>query len=132
MPKFSTRSRERLETCDLRLQIVFSELIKEYDCSIVCGYRTADKQNAAFNSGNSQVKWPNSKHNNYPSSAVDVVPYPSGWDSIEHFYYMAGRIESIAYRFGYTLRWGGNWDSDIDFDDNKFMDLGHWEITDND
>ena len=31
MPKFSKKSRERLETCDERLQKVFNEVIKHYE-----------------------------------------------------------------------------------------------------
>lgn len=128
MPRFSTRSSERLETCDERLQILFREVVKTYDCSIICGHRNAKDQNAAYNAKNSKLRWPDSKHNDYLSRAVDVVPYPDGWDSSKQFYYMAGYIMATASRLGYSLRWGGNWDGDNDLDDNGFMDLGHWEI----
>lgn len=130
MPSFSNRSSKRLETCDLKLQVIFRELVKFYDCSVICGYRNAEDQNAAYYSKNSKVKWPDSKHNDFLSKAVDVVPYPTLWDSTRQFYFMAGCIEAIATKRGYNVRWGGNWDDDNDLDDNGFMDLGHWEIVD--
>jgi peptidoglycan L-alanyl-D-glutamate endopeptidase CwlK len=75
MPKFSRISKKRLETCDIRLQNIFNEVVKTYDCSILCGYRTKQEQNNAFNKGRSKLKYPHSKHNKYPSKAVDVAPY---------------------------------------------------------
>lgn len=132
MPSFSDRSEKRLMTCDSRLIEIFAELVKIYDCSIVCGHRNAKDQNAAFESNNSKVKWPDSKHNSYPSLGVDVVPYPSLWDSGEQFYFMAGMVFMIAQRKGIKIRWGGDWDRDGDFNDQKFMDLGHFEIVEQD
>lgn len=128
MPSFNTRSEQRLMTCDHRLVDIFAELIKIYDCSIICGHRNAEDQNKAYASKNSKVKWPDSKHNNYPSSGIDVVPYPYGWDSIEQFYYMAGMVFIIADKKRIKIRWGGDWDRDGDFNDQTFMDLGHFEL----
>lgn len=132
MPRFNNRSSKRLETCDLRLQIIFRELVKFYNCSVICGHRNAKDQNAAYNAipKNSQIKWPNSEHNDVPAKAVDVVPYPYGWDSLRQFYFMAGCVEAIATKHGYNVRWGGDWDDDLDLDDNGFMDLAHWQIED--
>lgn len=127
--RFSNTSIERLSTVDIRLQQVFVEVIKIIDITIVCGHRNAKNQNMAFASGNSKKKWPDSKHNEYPSNAIDVVPYPSMWDSHRRFYYLAGIVEATASSLGIKLRWGGNWDMDQDLDDNKFMDLGHWELV---
>ena len=44
MPKFGSKSRERLATCDERLQKVFNEVIKHVDCSILEGHRIAERQ----------------------------------------------------------------------------------------
>lgn len=130
MPSYSNTSISRLETCDDRLQALFSHIINHYDVSIVCGYRNAHDQNSAFDSGNSKVQWPNSEHNDYPSRAIDVIPYPDGWDSVEQFYFMAGYIKAKADQLGIKIRWGGDWDSDGDLDDQTFMDLGHFELVD--
>lgn len=130
MPSFSTTSKQRLETCDQRLQNIFNEVIKYYDITIVCGERTEEEQNAAYAEGLSKLKYPQSKHNSHPSRAVDVVPYPIDWDNLKRFYYLAGIVESTAKRLGYKIRWGGDWDRDYDFDDQRFMDLPHFEILD--
>jgi len=109
--------------------MIFFKLIENYDVSIVCGYRGPEDQNAAFDSKNSKVQWPNSKHNDAPSMAVDVIPYPSGWANVYQFYHMAGHIQAIADMYGIEIRWGGDWDSDDVLDDQTFMDLGHFELV---
>ncbi len=129
MPNFSRMSEDRLVTCQPALIRLMAEVVKEYDISIVCGHRNAKDQNTAYEAGNSQVKWPDSQHNDYPSNAVDIIPYPSGWDSIKQFYFMAGYVSATANRLGIKIRWGGDWDSDGDLDDNKFMDLAHFELV---
>ena len=128
MYHFSNRSSERLETCDQRIQILLRNLIREYDCSIICGHRGPLDQDNAYRTGNSKVQWPNSKHNDSPSKAVDIIPYPTMWDDINQFYLMAGHIQSIATRLDYEIRWGGDWDRDGELTDQTFMDLGHFEI----
>ena len=39
MNKFSAISKERLATCDERIQTVFQQVIKYFDCSIIEGHR---------------------------------------------------------------------------------------------
>lgn len=129
MPSFSLRSEERLMTCHPDIQRIMIAVVKKYDITIVCGHRNAQDQNAAYAANNSQVKWPDSKHNEYPSNGIDVVPYPDMWDSNRQFYFMAGYIQSVADELGIAIRWGGDWDDDGDLDDNKFMDLGHFELV---
>jgi len=76
MATFSAISRERLETCDERLQRVFREVVKYFDCSILEGHRGQAEQHRDFMTGKSKVDWPNGKHNKMPSKAVDAMPYP--------------------------------------------------------
>lgn len=130
VPSYSKRSASRLSTADPRLQSIFNELILTFDNSIICGYRNKADQNAAYAASNSQVQWPDGKHNENPSRAIDAVPYPTMWDDKKAFYFMAGKIDEIARKRGIRIRWGGDWDRDYDFDDQKFMDLGHWELVD--
>ena len=66
----------KLRTCDYRLQMLFEEVVKHYDCTILQGHRDKATQDAYFEAKKSKVKWPNSKHNSNPSLAVDVAPYP--------------------------------------------------------
>ena len=128
MAKFGNTSKKRLKTCDEKLQILFNEIVKVFDCSILVGHRGEEDQNKAYKEGNSQVKWPKGKHNKKPSSAVDVAPYPIDWEDRERFSYFAGFVKGVAYRLNITLRWGGDWDGDNDLSDNNFDDLVHFEL----
>ena len=83
MPRFSAKSRSKLNTCDERLVELFNEVVKGFDCTIIEGHRGKEKQDAAFNRGNSKVKFPNGKHNKSPNVAVDVAPYPVDWEDIK-------------------------------------------------
>ena len=74
MPRFGTRSKSRLHTCDERLQKLFKEVVKGFDCTVIEGHRGKTKQNAAYDKGNSKLKYPKGKHNRIPSIAVDVAP----------------------------------------------------------
>lgn len=129
MPKFSGRSAVKLATCDNKLIKVFFEVIKEYDCTIIKGNRGKLRQNELFRTGKSKVEFPNSKHNSWPSLAVDVAPYPIDWNDTKRFYYFAGYVKGIANSMGIAIRWGGDWDSDNDLNDQTFMDLVHFELV---
>ena len=129
MPRFGKKSKSRLRTCDDELQSLFNEVIKYFDCSVLVGYRGRNEQNTAYESGHSQVEWPNGKHNKNPSVAVDVAPYPIDWDDRERFIYFGGFVKGCAFRMGIPLRWGGDWDNDTKLSDNKFDDLVHYELS---
>ena len=128
MPRFSTRSKSRLHTCDERLVDLFNEVVKGFDCTIIEGHRGKKAQNEAFNKGNSKVRFPNGKHNQSPSVAVDVAPYPIDWSDRDRFHYFSGYVLGIASQMGLKIRWGGDWDMDTKTKDNKFDDLVHFEI----
>ena len=133
MPKFGRRSREQLETCHTDLQTLFNTIIKEVDCSVVCGYRNKEDQDKAVASGNSKAVFPEGKHNSNPSTAVDVYPYPIDFEDIDRYYWFAGWVRAKAeiLRNGgemlYKVRWGGNWDGlnngEIDFTYNRRKDV---------
>ena len=120
MPKFSKSSKDKLKTCDSRLQELFNEVIKYIDCTIVCGHRGEEEQNSAYLNGFSKLKFPKSKHNKLPSLAVDVIPYPTGYEDIEMFQELADVVFDLAGRLKIRVRWGGGW--------KKFVDKPHWEI----
>lgn len=129
MPFFGTDSRRRLSECDDRIQIVLNEVIKTFDCSVLCGYRGEEEQNELFRIGKSHVQWPKGKHNTAPSLAVDVAPYPIDWNDREWFTYFAGFVMATALSLGIRLRWGGDWNQDWQVRDNSFDDLPHFEIV---
>lgn len=128
MPRFGKRSKERLSTCDDKLQKIFNEVIKYVDCSVLEGHRSAERQNKLFDEGKTKVKFPNGRHNSNPSRAVDVVPYPIDWDDRERFHLFAGFVIGIAQSMGVKLRWGGDWNMNFEVDDNKFDDFPHFEL----
>ena len=128
MPRFGITSRDRLATCHTALQKIFNEVVKHFDCSILCGHRGEDAQNTAHDDGKSKLRFPLSKHNKVPSIAVDVAPYPVDWKDRDRFYYFAGFVKGVASQMGYEIRWGGDWDSDTQVKDNVFRDLPHFEF----
>lgn len=134
MPSYSNTSKKRLATCHKDLQTIFNEVIKGFDCTIVCGHRSEKEQTKAFNDGFSKVKFPKSKHNKFPSMAVDAVPYPIDWDDTDRMIHFAGYVRGVVeilYTFGditHKVRWGGDWDKDTELKDNRFQDFPHFEL----
>ncbi len=95
---------------------------------ILEGHRSQEAQDKAFNDGNSQLKWPQGKHNRRPSVAVDVAPYPLDWTDVKRFYHFAGYVQGLAEMLDTRLRWGGDWDRDYNLNDQSFNDLVHFEL----
>jgi len=135
MPRFGKRSKKRLATCDVRLQKLFKEVVKHFDCTVIQGYRGEEEQNQAYDAGRSKLRYPDGKHNATPSKAVDVAPYPIDWGDRDRFNYFAGFVMGMATKLSdkvphLRIRWGGDWDMDTEVKDNKFDDLVHFELYD--
>lgn len=128
MAKFSKVSLARLLTCDIALQQLFLEVVKFFDCTVECGHRGKEAQDAAYAAGRSKLQWPRSKHNTTPSQAVDVSPYPVNYKDVQRYYYFAGQVVQFAREMKIAVRWGGDWDSDTFVNDQNFNDLVHWEL----
>lgn len=126
MPRFNQTSADRLATCRMELQDLFNEVVKGFDCSILCGHRSDEDQMKAFNEGKSKAK--SGKHNKTPSMAVDVAPCPIDWTDLNRFYYFAGYVKARAEELGIKIRWGGDWDGDTITKDQNFNDLPHFEL----
>ena len=139
MAKFGKTSLERLETCHEDLQLLFLQVVSTFDCSVICGHRGEEEQNKAFNASPqlSKLKFPDSKHNSYPSMAIDVVPYPVDWQDIKRMHYFAGYVKATAEQLkkdqliSHDIRWGGDWDGDTQVNDQTFIDLPHFELVSN-
>ena len=131
MPKFSDRSRELLSGCDTRLQDICCRAIEVMDFTIITGYRNKQDQDKALAEGKSKLKWPDGKHNKYPSLAVDICPYRNGlqWNDKEAFILLAGIILGIATTKDIKIRWGGDWTQDFNLHNDSFLDLGHFELV---
>lgn len=135
MSEFSKSSKDKLDTCHNDLQVLFLEVIKSFDCTVVCGHRGEEEQNKAYNEGNSQLQFPRSKHNRLPSLAVDVVPFPIDWRDLNRMRFFSGYVLGIAQvlkdsgKMTHSIRWGGDWNSDSELADNRFNDFPHFEIV---
>jgi len=125
MPSFSTSSKNKLSTCDIKLQDIMNEVILKYDIAIICGYRNEAEQSGAYKNGKSDAQFPHSKHNTYPSKAIDITPFPIDWKDTKRFYEMAAFVLEVACSQGIYLKWGGNW---ILRKVSKRVDLPHFEL----
>ena len=136
MPKFSQRSLDRLATCHPDIQAVMDEAIKEFDFTVLSGFRSPKEQLELYKQGREfkDGKWvkvgktvtnvdgvnTKSKHNYSPSRAIDIAPYPIDWGDIERFEQMAVVVMDCANKLGIKLTWGGDWR----MKDNPHFELG--------
>jgi peptidoglycan L-alanyl-D-glutamate endopeptidase CwlK len=135
-----------LDTCDSVLIEICEAVIKDYDFTVLSGFRSEAEQQEAYDTGHSNLVFPNSKHNvrlvkpeefdSTPcSQAVDIAPWHAKrphirWDNEREFVFLAGLMTQAANERGIRLRWGGNWDQDMDlYDVNKPFDLVHFGLV---
>lgn len=138
MPSFSEVSKQRLATCDPRLQDILNEAIKFVDFVVLEGHRDRDAQNKAVAEGKSQKPWPTGNHNSLPSRAVDIAPYypdvKLDWSDVVAFGRLMGMVQLIGLQKGVRLRFGLDWDGDwhtVGKDPNEhFLDAPHVELVD--
>ena len=130
--KLGKRSIANRNTCNSNVQKVINKSIDLdiMDFTVVQGHRGQEEQDKYYYEGKSRVKWPNGKHNKYPSEAADIAPCINGdvsWNKI-HCVHLAGIVLAVAEMQGVKLRWGGNWDMDYEpVTDQDFQDLVHYE-----
>ena len=119
--KYNKRSTKNVNTCRNEIILLFHEVLKEKDHSVICGHRGRKEQEEAFNNGFSKAHFGQSKHNSLPSNAADVLPYPfNGWDDIEQFEILAEVVKRKAKELGINIKWGGDF--------KNFKDYPHWEL----
>jgi len=108
MKELNQESLSNLGTCASDLQRLFMEVSKFIGCKVLCGFRDEEAQNILFKSGNSEKQFPKSKHNVFPSLAVDVVPYDeqSQYPSRERLNFFGGYVIGVADQLGIKLSWG--------------------------
>lgn len=153
--KYGDRSLKHRATLHPDLQVIFDKVLKTRDHSIVAGHRGEAEQNAAFNAKRSQLRFPESKHNQMPSMAVDVYPYPldftrlnradeclnrhqpvdrrdlDEWRRMDQFigYVLATADQLLASgQISHRLFSGSDWNGDSILSDQKFHDLPHFEL----
>lgn len=138
MYKFSNHSKKHLDTLHKDLRKICEVAIKFHDFRVQEGYRSEEKQNRAFKAGASKLKYPQSKHNTQPSTAMDLLPFVNGsfigWEDWKQWRYFGGFIIGIAntlYELGEIesqIRWGHDWNKDNNLGDHRFIDAPHFEI----
>lgn len=129
MYKYSERSNRRLEDVHPKLKLIFNKVITTFDNTIITGHRNKEYQTDVYNRGLSKVVYPYSKHNQLPSMAVDAIPYPIDWNDKHRIYLFAGYVLATAESLNIKIRWGGDWDMDLDLKDQTFNDLIHFELV---
>ena len=79
MYAFSATSMQRLRTCHADLILLATEALADPECpfdmTVFEGHRTRERQDQLYDEGYSKVQWPNSRHNQFPALAVDIVAY---------------------------------------------------------
>ena len=123
-------------SCDRRLQVIFLEVVKHVDCTVIEGTRTEAKQQKLYKDGLTTTL--NSKHLKRPSQAVDVVPYPLNWKRVRKddpyelrkYVFLAGFVFAVAVQHNVIIRWGGAWKQRYVLNDpGDFQDLAHYELA---
>lgn len=123
--KWSKKSSDLLATCDFRLQDLANMMLarSEFDLTITCAYRGEEEQEQYFAEGKSKAHFGQSKHNVFPSKAIDICPYPIKWDSDDRRWQeMALNAMWCAGKLGFEITWGGSFKS--------ICDKPHFQIKD--
>lgn len=144
MSKFSTKSLANLKGVHPVLSRFFNLVTELFDCSILPGsVRTLEQQKLNIKLGLSQTL--DSLHilqEDGTSHAVDAAPTPQHWDNsppskmtkyeVQQVYF-AGFCLGVAKTNpelleGWVLEWGGDWNDNLNTEDNGFQDLDHFQI----
>lgn len=160
MPQYGQSSRSKLHTCHRDIQTNMNVLILYFDNTVIFGHRTPEEQFELFKKGRKFIGRPGeeqnankwiienkreivthkdgyiklSRHNKYPSEAIDIAPWPLNWNKKNRFYYQAGIVQWVSHKLyaegktEHVLKWGADWDMDHDFDDHDFVDLPHFQL----
>jgi peptidoglycan L-alanyl-D-glutamate endopeptidase CwlK len=113
---FSKTSLDRLNTCHEKLQRLARRVLEERDCTILCGHRGQTEQNEAFANKKSKLQWPHSKHNSYPSLAMDIVPHPlPDWKDIPKFREFVEFIKLCALELNIQIECGADFKTFSDY-----------------
>jgi peptidoglycan L-alanyl-D-glutamate endopeptidase CwlK len=102
-----------------------------------------ERQQKLYQQGKSKLDGINkrSKHNYYPSLAVDIMPYKKGTNAFSgkemdnrRFYFMMGAVKAISEKLykekkiTHKVRFGLDWNNNDVFTDQTFHDLPHFEL----
>lgn len=152
MASYGIKSLNELNSADLDLITLFTEVVKYFDNTIIYGNRDHAAQFELYKKGRTLINgvWiitdqgkvvtykdgyqKMSMHNYMPSKAVDSIPYPVNWRDVDRMRFFAGYVLGTAKqlkeqgKITHDIRWGGDWSRDFILDDEMFLDLVHFEI----
>ena len=122
--QWGKKSKDLLATCDKRLQDLANKMLErsDFDLTITCGYRGEEEQEKAFREGKSKAHFGQSKHNSFPSKALDICPCPINWSTDDiRWHKMVGLAYDTARMLGIKIRCGAFF---------SFKDYPHIELED--
>ena len=141
---FGKKSQKNLDSCHPDIQKILNRLIQYYDFSVIEGYRSQERQQELFSQGKSTLDGveTKSKHQVYPSMAVDIIPYKKDhnpWedsqDNLKRYYFMMGMVKSLALEMyingevEHSVRFGLDWQMDDVYNTKfEFTDCPHMEL----
>lgn len=130
---FSKRSLKALEYVHFDLVRIATKVLELglFDFGISCGHRKEDEQEQLYFEGKSKLRYPHSKHNSMPSTAIDIVLYVNGkvdWNNRSSWYMAIGVFRGVAAMLNIPIRVGADWDGDFSTSDQSFHDLPHIEL----
>lgn len=139
MAKMSKGSLTKLISCHPKLIKVIDRLNREI--VVIEGHRSIERQRQLIKEGKSSLKKAeNGYHIKMPSMAVDIAPLINGtifWENKEAFAKLADEIKKVVEDLNkeahdesekIKITWGGDWDHDGDWKDEKFLDMVHFQL----
>lgn len=133
MARLGKTSIHRLQTCHKDLQALVMAVAAEEEVLVVCGARTKEEQAELLKK--KLTKTLDSKHCKTPSEAVDLMPLPLDWTDYPRIIKFGEKVMEIAKklydegRIKSKIRWGGDFNMNGDWKDEKFRDFVHFEIV---
>ena len=141
MPKSEIKNYHLLDGVDKNLVSIVTLASTCIPITVIEGKRTIERQKDLLKKR--RTKTLSSLH--ITGEAVDIMPSCyEGWGDLDdgkkviniakelgHFYRLSGAMfmAAVCLKFvKFYLRWGGDWDGDLKFKDQKFDDLVHYEI----
>lgn len=122
-PGLDSVSIRKLQTCHPQLIELVNAVHKVFSIRVLDGHRNKERQMEAWRRGTG-VMWPKSKHNQFPSMAVDIAFVPIDWNDIDKWKDFGKNVLAIAENLGINVRWGGHF--------TNLFDGPHFELIEED
>lgn len=122
----NSTSQKKLATAHPDLQVLARKVSERFPIQVICGFRGKEEQDLAFKNKASKKQFPDSKHNQIPSLAIDCVPDPDrnpatlDWKDLKAFADMCEIFQEEADKLGIKIRLGK---------DFSFRDWPHIELA---